>query len=100
VAEEGMEGGLALSVAAGWTWRLSRRVGLAADGFFIASGGEDSTSARNVPGVQFGPVFSFQAIGPRLDTAPRARGHDDRTVCATMRPPCASRRVGGRDDRR
>ncbi|MGE3886032.1 MAG: outer membrane beta-barrel protein [Vicinamibacterales bacterium] len=59
VAEEGMEGGLALSVAAGWTWRLSRRVGLAAEGLFIASGGEDSTSSRNVLGVQFGPVFSF-----------------------------------------
>jgi len=55
----GSEAGLALAVAAGREWRVTRRFSLAIEGFFMASGGEDSTSARRTIGIQIAPLLAF-----------------------------------------
>ena len=55
----GSEAGLALAVAAGREWRLTR-FSLAIEGFFMASGGEDSsTRARRTIGIQIAPLLAF-----------------------------------------
>ena len=51
-AMESMEWGLTFAFAGGKEWRRGRGLGVAAEGFVIVSGPEDSTSTRTVAGAK------------------------------------------------
>ena len=52
VAIESMEWGLTFAFAGGKEWRRGRGLGVAAEGFLIVSGPEDSTDTRTVAGAK------------------------------------------------
>ena len=56
---ESSEMGLIFTLAAGKEFRRSSRVGLAIEGFFVASSGEDSSGHRSVLGVNVVPLFRW-----------------------------------------
>lgn len=54
----GHEGGLAAGLSAGYAFRVGR-MALGVEGTAVRSGGEDSTAARWIYGLQVGPTFRF-----------------------------------------
>ena len=56
---ESSEMGLIFTLAAGKEFRRSSRVGVAIEGFFVASSGEDSSGHRTVIGVNVVPLFRW-----------------------------------------
>jgi len=56
---ESSEMGLIFTLAAGKEFRRSSRVGVAIEGFFVASSGEDSSGHRRVIGVNVVPLFRW-----------------------------------------
>jgi hypothetical protein len=58
-AEVSREWGLVVAASAGRQWRPARRVAIAIEGFFLWSSGEDSTSSRQLFGVQVVPRLRF-----------------------------------------
>jgi len=56
---ESSEAGLIFTVAAGKEFRRSSRVGVAIEGFFVASSGEDSSGYRTIVGVNVVPLFRW-----------------------------------------